>query len=159
MEGAGALHGGAKLYRLPPPGPRLRAPERKLDGGGHRAERGGRGVVKEIDPRPYPPPQGGWEFNLARTRTADRTHASAAGPLRRDGLAHSRRRDLRHRVTQGRTQGWINAAFACAGGRRPAVQKPPADPGRRPDPRAYPRGAQPMWLARGSEPGHAAGFS
>jgi RNA pseudouridylate synthase len=82
--------------------------------------------------------------HLARARTVDRTHASAARPLCRDELAHSRRCNLRDRIAQGR----IDAAPACARGRRSALQKSRADPRRRSDPRAHARVAQPMRLAR-----------
>jgi len=89
-------------------------------------------------------PAGGREFDLARARAFDRTHASASRPLRRDGLAHPRRRDLWDRIAQR----WTNAAFACAGSGRAALQKSRADPRRRSHPRAYARGAYSMRLAR-----------
>ena len=48
--------------------------------------------------------------DLARPRTADRTHASAARPLRGDGLADPGRCDLRPCAANG----WSDAASACA---------------------------------------------
>ena len=63
--------------------------------------------------------------DLARARAADREDPSASGALRRDGLAHSRRSDLRQCAAQRRTR----AAPALPRNRRAALQKPRADRG------------------------------
>jgi len=100
-------------------------------------------------PPPYLSPQGARERGareneLARTRTVDRTHASASRPLRRTGLAHSRRRDLWDSIAQRLS----DPTFACPGSRRSALQKSRTDPRRRANSSPYARGARPMRLAR-----------
>ncbi len=60
---------------------------------------------------------------LARARTADRAHAPASRPLRRNGLADCRRCDLRQCAAQRRP----GAASAFARDRGAALQEPRAD--------------------------------
>ena len=63
--------------------------------------------------------------DLAGARAADRTHASTARALRRDGLSRRRRHDLRKRAARGRAA----AAFACARGHRADLQEQAAGEG------------------------------
>jgi hypothetical protein len=73
-----------------------------------------------------------WEFELARPRAADRPHPSAAGPLRRHGLAHRGRSDLRQRFAHGRARrASTRVAAPCPRDRGAALSQARADPGDR----------------------------
>ena len=150
-----------RSYSPPPPGSRLRAPECTLvaEGPGvgvDRSDASGNASLDLATPLPprfarRPPPQGGtgkdngeYQFTwLALEPLTGRTHqlrvhcAAMGWPILGDAIYG----------TASRKDGPRNAASACAGSRRSALQKSLADQRRRPNPCAYPRGAQPMRLA------------